>query len=93
MHRYRCIDYYDRWKDIEGGWSVNDLCVVEDDILFDVDDCTDRELYKLFARIAGYKPGLRAIEIEGDYDYFIEFVYTAQAVNGFFPLGRFERTD
>lgn len=93
MHRYRCIDYHDRWKGFDGGWSVNDLCVVEDGIFFDPSECTGRELYKLFARCAGYKKGLRAIEIIGDRNYFIEFIYTAQSADGFFPLGRFERTD
>lgn len=93
MHRYKCIDYFDRWKNAEGAWEVNDIDIVEEGIYFNPDDNTDRELYTLFARIAGYKPNLRAIETEGDNDCFIEFIYTAKSVGGFFPLGRFERED
>jgi hypothetical protein len=90
QHKYRCIDYFDVWRDIDGGWTVNDLAVVENDVIIDVDRCSERELYQLFARIAGYKPALRAIEVIHNDDYFIEFIYTAQRLGGFYPLGRFE---
>lgn len=93
MHRYRCIDYFDVWGNPTDGFEVNNLSVVEDGILLDPVSASDRELYRIFCGVTGYNPRLRAVEVVGDYDYFIEFAYTAARVGGYYPLGRFERTD
>lgn len=85
---WRCIDYFDVWNSPDG-WYVNNQCVAESDIYIDVDNCSERELYNLFCDITGCNKCLRSIDVMID-ESRIEFTYTAQSVDGFYPLGAFE---
>lgn len=86
---YTCVHYHDVWKNIDG-YEVNNLSKIESDIYLDVNNMSDRELYLAFADIVGMNKRLRAIEVHYYDSSFIEFIYTARAVDGFYPLGRFE---
>lgn len=87
LKKYTPVEY----DNINGpeGWTVNDI-YKHDDIYIDVDAMTDRELWRVFAAAVGFKPSLRAIEVLWCDESFIEFIYIAQRLNGFFPLGRLE---
>ena len=86
--KYTPIEY-DNWNGPDG-WTVNDVHKHDDIEVENIDSLSDRELFKVFAQAAGFKTSLRSIQIEWCDESFIEFVYTARSVHGFFPLGRLE---
>lgn len=48
--KYKLINYFDVWGNVEVGYEVNDLCVEETGI-FIADDSTDQEVLSLLVRI------------------------------------------
>lgn len=89
MTTYRLIDYFDVYEEEEGCWSVNDLCVIDENVELP-NDITDSALVQyLYNRnlVEFNDPDLYAIE--GDGDFYIEVFQAEQMI----PMYRLERVD
>ena len=83
--RLKLIDYYDVWTDGEGGYQVNNLCTLFDDIY--TTDLGDRTLLSILKKIGYLKKDIRIDQITFIDDYpFIEI----EEKRSSYPLGRFE---
>ena len=83
--RLKLIDYYDVWTDDEGGYQVNNLCTLFDDIY--TTDLGDRTLLSILKKIGYLKKDIRIDQITFIDDY--PLIEIEEKRNSY-PLGRFE---
>ena len=83
--RLKLVDYFDVWTDDEGGYQVNNLCTLFDDIY--TVDLEDRTLLSILKKIGYLKKDIRLDQITFIDEYpFIEI--EERRTN--YPLGRLE---
>ena len=83
--RLKLVDYYDVWTDSEGGYQVNDLCTLFDDIY--TINLDDRTLFNILKKTGYLKKDTRINQITFIDEY--PFIEIEQRKNNY-PLGRFE---
>lgn len=81
---YDIIDHYDVWYGPEGEF-VNDSMYVARNVQLDLKALSDRQLYRIFCEHTGYNNRLRAIELDGDYEYYVNITYVSHG--HYRPLG------
>jgi hypothetical protein len=83
--KLKLIDYFDVWTDNEGGYRVNNLCTLFDDIY--TVDLEDRTLLNILKQTGYLKKDIRINQIIFVDEY--PFIEIEQRRNNY-PLGRFE---
>ena len=83
--RLKLVDYFDVWSDEEGGYQVNNLCTLFDDIY--TADLKDRTLLDILKKTGYIKKDTRINQITFIDQY--PFIEIEERRNNY-PLGRFE---
>jgi len=83
--KLKFIDYFDVWVDSEGGYQVNNLCTLFDDIY--TIDLADRTLLNILKETGYLKKDTRINQITFIDEY--PFIEIEERRNNY-PLGRFE---
>ena len=83
--KLKFIDYFDVWVDSEGGYQVNNLCTLFDDIY--TANLEDRTLLNILKKTGYLKKDTRINQITFIDEY--PFIEIEQRKNNY-PLGRFE---
>lgn len=83
---YDLINYFDVWKDIDGSWTVNNLCIEEKE-LYISDTCTDKEILQFLVTIGFLATSdRRKVYLEDLGNNFIEIYQKKDNI----PLGRLQ---